>query len=697
MLSTAQKIAVHLISKKRSFRVSILTLFLSLFTFSFVCVLSFIYSRDYQSILNFSKAVADETTAIIRARIGAISKDAEIVTRLIAGFIPSTGPLDTSNTIIQHYLLSLIKHDPNCSNIYVGFPNGTMVSGISLEQLTSLCFITKPQVPLPKETRFILRFVDARSSPPTDTWHYLNAEFEELASEVISPSPFNPLVRPWYKGAIQTGQLFWSGLYTFYPFPEIGISVSNPLFQNGKLAAVIGADLSFHVLSQFLAEQKIGTSGQAFLLDSSGRIIVPEAASLAPHASEQVAVAYQHFLHHPLKPEFIFEYQGVKYLSFLTNVSDLFGQSWGILAIAPLSEFLSSIIKTQDEILLFILAIILLSTLIVVYFSKKIASPIVVLANEINKLKDLDLKSKIRVRSDVTEIALLDNALDAMRRVVTSFSKYVPKEIVKQLFDLNQEISLGGEKKEMTVFFSDVSNFTQVAELQPIDQLFPLLTSYFDAMSKIILHQNGTIDKFIGDGIMAFWGAPIEEPHHAEKACDAALLCHAMLTSFNAARKRESLPEFPTRFGIHSGAVIVGNVGTHDRLNYTVIGDAVNTTARLQEVDKAYHTSIVISEETHSRLGPRYTTRPLDQVTVKGKIHPIKIYELLGKLEGEEAIRPSPSQIELCERFSSAYTLMEQGRPQEALTLFSSLAETFPDDYPTQIYLKRLQKKGGNP
>ena len=198
-------------------------------------------------------------------------------------------------------------------------------------------------------------------------------------------------------------------------------------------------------------------------------------------------------------------------------------------------------------------------------------------------------------------------------------ARYVPKEIVRDLFQKNEEIALGGELKEVTIFFSDVQGFTSIAYTDSIQTIIPLLSEYFDAMTKIILGSHGTIDKFLGDGIMAFWGAPIHFPDHASRACTAALACQAMLLKLNKKRRESNQPEFKTRFGINTGRVIVGNIGTEDRMNYTVIGDAVNITSRLQEVDKIYHTSIIISEDAYKQLGEGFIARPLDFVAVKGK------------------------------------------------------------------------------
>jgi adenylate cyclase len=401
-------------------------------------------------------------------------------------------------------------------------------------------------------------------------------------------------------------------------------------------------------------------------------------------------LAFDQLISHAETAHFLLESQGTEYLAFSTRLHSIFSTDWIIIVVAPLSDFLSSIISTQHQVLLFLVAILLVSSFIVIYFSKKISSPIATLSKEIEKISQFDLSSQLRVKSTINELSLLDQAINTMRHVVQSFARYVPKEVVKNLCQNHQEIVLGGQKQEVTIFLSDISNFTSITESQPIDELLSLLSEYFDVMTKVLLSLNGTIDKFIGDGIMAFWGAPLYMQDHASKACDAALLCQAELKNLNRKRKQENKPEFLTRFGIHTGPVIVGNIGTKDRMNYTIIGDAVNTAVRLQEVDKIYHTSILISEDVYHKLGPDYIARPLDIVLVKGKVKTIKIYELLGKLHAEPHIAPTPEEITLCRLFTTAYEAMQQKQFLAAKGLFASIANQFPDDFPTQIYLKRV-------
>ncbi len=690
-----------LIRAKRTLRVHILALFLSLFILAFTCITVFTYSKNYKLIFSFSRVIAQEATDAVLSNFQSVAFASERFIQVSTAFLPVIGPLEFKNPILVSYLLNALRDDPHLSNLYIGFPNGSLIETIKIALTSDKNFITNPTQPLPEEVKFALHYVDRAKNPSKEYWHYLDHSFKELTSETLSPAASDATKRPWYEGAEKTKQLFWTGLYTFVPSLQKGISVAQSLFnKEGALVAVVGADLSFTLFSKFLSAQKIGKNGRAFIFDSRGHIIIPNDDLSHAESTRLGHLAFDQLISHAETAHLLLESQGIEYLSFSTRLHSIFSTDWIIIVVAPLRDFLRSIILTQHKALLFLIAILLVASFIVIYFSKKISSPITSLSEEIDKISQFDLSSQRRVNSTINEFSLLDQAIHTMRHVVQSFACYVPREVVKNLCQNHQEITLGGEKREVTIFFSNVSNFTSIVESQSIDVLVSLLSEYFDMMIKIPLSLNGTIDKFIGAGIMAFWGAPLYVQDHPSKACDAALLCQAELKQLNAKRKKENRPEFFTRFGIHTGMAIVGNIGTEDRMNYTIIGDAVNTAARLQEVDKIYHTSILISEDVYHKLGGDYIARPLDIVFVKGKVKTIKIYELLGKLDAEAHIAPTSEEVILCKLFTTAFEAMQQEQFLEAKGLFASIAAQFPKDFPTQIYLKRvselLQPKNGN-
>lgn len=685
----------NFINKTRTLRASILTLFLSLTIIAFAAVITFTYTKDYKQILISAKEVAQRVNSLILEKFTDIAKASERVTQVTSGFFFDLGPITVENKELMSYMLNIVKYDPYYSNFYIGMADGSFLGALNLATSSQTTFIGDASKILPPQVAFAVRYVNCSIPTATDTWYYLNDKFEIVDQETLPEVIFNSLTRPWYQGAVQKRGLYWSGFYLFYPTKERGITIANPVFdKNNEVVAVVAADLTFVQLAHFLSLQVIGKTGKAFLFDNDKKILIPDISTLqrTPISENLVNEVIDWYNNNPIKHDFVFDHNGVDYLAYVSKVPVIFGQDWRIVIIAPLKDFFSQMMKMQRAVILMIIGILILSSLIIAYFAKRISAPIVTLADEVNKIRQLDLESENRVKSNIKEIFLIDSSIAAMRRALRSFACYVPKEVVKDLFRKGEEINLGGEKKEITIFFSDIAGFTTIAEALSIDVLIPLLTEYFDAMTKIIQESHGTVDKFIGDGIMAFWGAPLDLPDHASRACTTALRCNMMMTKFNQKRKAEGKPEFRTRFGVNTGTVIVGNIGTANRMNYTVIGDAVNLTARLQEVDKFYHTSIIISEDTYKKVKDEFLVRPLDVVNVKGKKEKVKIYELVAKMQGDDEIGASPAQIELCTSFAEAYETYVRKEYERSRSQFLAIQQKFPDDFPTQIFLKRIEE-----
>ena len=214
------------------------------------------------------------------------------------------------------------------------------------------------------------------------------------------------------------------------------------------------------------------------------------------------------------------------------------------------------------------------------------------------------------------------------------------------------------------------------------------LSEYFDAMTNIIEKEKGTVDKFIGDAVMAFWGAPLPNENHPLGACHSALQCQRQIKKLNTKWKKEGKEQYHTRIGIHSGPVTVGNIGAKQRMNYTVLGDGVNLASRLEGVNKIYKTDIIISHSTYIQVKEFFKCRILDQIAVKGKDESIKIYELLTESDSLEAKKFA----DFANQFQNIYEFYLKREWQKAKTLFQEFAKEFDDDHVCQLYIKRCDK-----
>lgn len=267
------------------------------------------------------------------------------------------------------------------------------------------------------------------------------------------------------------------------------------------------------------------------------------------------------------------------------------------------------------------------------------------------------------------------------------FSRYVNPTIVDELVAHPEKLRLGGERKDLTVFFSDIENFTQISEQMLPENLVAILNEYLSEMTAIILSNDGTLDKYEGDAIVAFWGAPIPQTDHAYRACKAALHMQKRLEELRIGWRRENQPLLNTRIGINTGELIVGNMGGATRFDYTVIGDSVNLGARLEGANKVYRTNIMISESTYKQVEGKIYARELDLLVVSGKTEFIRVYELIG-LVGDQVPEVFQRLIDL---YCSGLDLYRNRNWDEAILKFREALELVPGDYPSQIHIERAE------
>lgn len=216
------------------------------------------------------------------------------------------------------------------------------------------------------------------------------------------------------------------------------------------------------------------------------------------------------------------------------------------------------------------------------------------------------------------------------REIRNAFSKYLSPAILKVVLDNPADLELGGRKRLVTVFFSDLAGFTSISEKLSPEEVAAFLNRYFDVMTEIIFQQHGTVDKFIGDAIMAFWGAPVEDPDHAVHACRAALAMQTRMESLRKDMQAEGMPALSMRIGLNTGEAIVGNMGSSRLFNYSLLGDTVNLASRLEGANKEFGTAILISRSVVDHAGGHITVRPLGGIRVKGKAEATEVFELTG-------------------------------------------------------------------
>lgn len=266
--------------------------------------------------------------------------------------------------------------------------------------------------------------------------------------------------------------------------------------------------------------------------------------------------------------------------------------------------------------------------------------------------------------------------------VTTALSQYVSSKVVEQIMLDPSRLQLGGERKTLSILFSDLEGFSRLAERMEPEPLTALLNDYLTDMSNIILDEGGTLDKYLGDGIVAFWNAPLDQPDHAACACRAALRCQQRLIERADDFTAQAGGELKARIGLHTGEVVVGNMGSKVRFDYSILGDAANLTSRLESANKHFGTTIMVSEATWQQAGGglNFIGRELGMIKVIGRNTPVKVFELQGRTE--------TTAVPDLNGYQNALDLCRAGHWTQAEALFNTL----PNDSVYQVYAQQCRK-----
>ncbi len=269
-----------------------------------------------------------------------------------------------------------------------------------------------------------------------------------------------------------------------------------------------------------------------------------------------------------------------------------------------------------------------------------------------------------------------------MRKIL---SHYLSDAVLSEILADPTKLQLGGVRQDLTVLFSDVVGFTSISEKLAPEDLTHILNFYLNTMTKMIFDNLGVLDKYIGDAIMAFWGAPLPEPDHAYLACTTALQMQKTSDIIKKEWEVYGVKDVDIKIGINSGDMVVGNTGSDVRFDYTVLGDNVNIGSRLEGINRIYGTKIIISQSTYEHVKDRVTVRKIDTVAVKGKAKGVVIYELrsLGK--------PDNTEKHFLDQFEIARKSYEEGQFKKALKEFEQFVDVYPDDNPAKTYISRLK------
>lgn len=275
--------------------------------------------------------------------------------------------------------------------------------------------------------------------------------------------------------------------------------------------------------------------------------------------------------------------------------------------------------------------------------------------------------------------------------IKTTFSRYVSSDVIDDILSDPKKLQLGGKEAELSILFSDIRGFTAISEKLSPKDLVKLMNDYLTKMSNIIMESQGVVDKYIGDAIMAFWGAPIEVKDHAEKSCFSALNMVEVLEENQDEWYKKYGVDLDIGIGINTGEVIVGNMGSEQRFDYTAMGDSVNLASRLEGITKQYGVRVVISEFTYNQVKDKFYCRYLDKVAVKGKNKGVEIYQLINYLD-----KVDPKDQKKIEAFETGVEMYKGRSWDEAIIQFEKILSEFPEDGPSKVYRNRCEELKNN-
>ncbi len=673
---------------KISLRFSVIGLFLSLFVATILTIVTFTTYRFYQTQLIISQQQMRNVSEAVRHELRGLLRPAEESTALMVQLIKNGAIKPSDSQQMLEFTEQLLSSIPNAAMVYWGDVQGNFI-------------ISRHEADDTVSSEIINRAV----TPNTDVMYS-----RDKSGEIIKSAPqeikYDPRERVWYKQATQIKGFGWSDAYVFFSGVKktLGITAADPVYINGTLMGVVGIDMKLNALNSFLKEQIVGKTGTAFIVNNKGDLIAyPNLENIQKNHDENTLskvnvitpwqqAAFKEFIA-TKKTKFTYTYDSNNYLANFFLLPSFAAKNWYIAVTVPENDFVGDLKHASLVTMEICLAILVLGSLLITLFSRKISKSLNRLVKVTHEIREFKLDDTPPIHSHIEEIAFLANAIYSMRSGLRAFQKYVPADLVRVLIHKGKGAQLGGSKKTITIFFSDIKNFTRIAENMSPEKLMLHLCDYFDELTNIIREQNGTIDKYIGDAIMAFWNSPQVDKDHCYHACLAAVNFQKKLSELNIKWEQEGKPTLPSRIGLNTGEAIVGNLGSSTRINYTAIGDTINLASRLETINNVYGTNILVTEAVYKIVKDRFVFRIIDCIAVVGKHEHHFIYELIK----EKTSDFSEAEQQYITQFEEAFNAYRQREWEKAIQLLSILHQLRPADKAVEIFLERCAFLNHNP
>jgi adenylate cyclase len=571
----------------------------------------------------------------------------------------------------EFVFLSQLQAQPTLSWILFGWPDGDFFAARKLgDRKIEMMEISRTEHPGQRRI---------------DTYEVVTGDIQ-FESRRFEQTSYAVTAQDWFATGMTQDRPTWTTVPALPGAAQPTLALTGAVDVYQERQGVMAVAIDHARLSRFLAQLAVGRTGAAFIFGPEGNVIA------APDAdADELRSARQD---HPLLPvaraaraadtragpdeRRRVTIGGEAYEAVVTPLP-LAG--WSLLTVIPEDEFLGPIERAILRLAIVIVLVTGVGALLAAALARRVvAGPLQRLFGELRRIERFELEAVRPHPSRLREMEELSRAIAAMAGGLAAFGKFIPADLVRSLLARGVAVAPGGELRQLSIMFIDIAGFTGMSERMGAG-VVPVLSRYLDIISGVIAGHGGTIDKFIGDAVMAFWGAPAPDPDHAAACCRAALACAEAIALSGL---RTDLGEtLRIRIGINTGEVLVGNVGSELRLNYTVIGDAVNVASRLEAANKPFGTTILAGEATMAAAGPGFLCRELDDLGVAGRSERLRAFELLAAGEG-----PVPEWVRA---YASGLQALRDHDPARASAAFEAVLRWRLADRPAAIMLARCR------
>jgi adenylate cyclase len=674
------------------FKTSIIALFVAIVLFIGLTLVYLSFSRITSVTNSAASKFIDKVAELSADRIGFQFKLVKDDLEVLKG-IPSIQTADIiDNPRFTALLAAMLRNNEQLFSLYVGYDDGSF---IELDAIEGARREARTRLEAPDQAAFRLVIVSRADPAGIKSRRLFLSDKLETIRELPGPLDYEPRERPWYKDASRRDGTWLTGPYVFFATGKEGYTVRLALEQGRN--GVVAGDLLLEATQELLKREQLTPSAVAFLFDDDDHILAHpkmseimgrEVSGTIPRLRETdmagVLKAIRAWRANGISEQFFREPAGRLYAAAFRTILNSGAATLHVAVVAPVDEFFANILSERGRLFAAALAFVGLMIPIVYFLGALLSRSLRTLAEETDRIQRFEPSIAPAVHSIIREIDELGRSVSTMRTVTQTFSRFVPRRLVERLIETGTPMQLGGTRREVTLLFSDVVNFTEITEKADPTKVMQYTSRYFAAMSREIMSHSGTVDKFIGDAIMAIWNAPADDPDHAVHASAAALAFQRANVQLNAEFEREEWPVYRTRIGLHTGEAVVGNIGSEDRMNYTALGATVNLAARLEGLNKNYGTSILVSSALKERAGARFCFRTVDRISPKGFAEAFEIYELRCASDEGDA-----RDVELCREWEVVYAALRDGPLAAAENELAAFLARYPSDSVARYHIAR--------